>query len=110
MYPVESFRAVLLREYFGLTAKNLFIFEHPMKKFNFQYLICVQAIVKMIKQKELKPIQLNMSLPLKEKNHTISIFKKYFEDVSYLRKTKESQEYFELHFAHLNVNHMFFYR
>jgi hypothetical protein len=95
MYPVESFRPVILGEYWALTRSNTFTWEHPVKKFNFQYLTCVRVINRLVREKRMRPLELDPANAPADTATLGSIFKKFYEDCNYLRKMKESREYFE---------------
>lgn len=52
----------------------------------------------LIKEKKMLPLQIDRNKLPKETNNLVSVFKKYYEDLNYLRKMKDSKEYFVYHF------------
>ena len=110
MYPVQPFKKLLLKQIFKMSETNEFKSDHPLANFNFQYLIGIKFICKMIENKELKPMIMNANKKGEDLTLMAQSVHRYYQDLMYLSKMKRSNEYHVYHFAMTNVADMAFYR
>lgn len=83
---------------------------HPLAMLNFQFLSCVKLINKLMKKRLIQPFQLYQYQYVGTSINLPEAFKKYYEDLDYIRNMKHAKEYHAQHLSLASVCDLCSYR
>jgi hypothetical protein len=116
VFPVEHIRQKIIVEYCGKLRriKEMMSADHPLAGLNFQFMSSAKLITRMVKNKEIEPVQAPlMKLKGLREEDILAIplaFKKLYEDLDYINNMKSAREYHKVHLELATVAQLAAYR